>query len=225
MATLTTKFDMSQTVWYANTTTGQFQHKCPDCNDTRAWEATSPAGGVFSVPCPRCSVQYSAHDELRLAYTKFVPAVRSLTIGQIKASTEIGEGYDAGNSYMCLETGVGGGSVYRERDLFATEAEALVAAHAKADAANTDQGSWVARQYDKTARFSDYQFSEARSEAARDRARRYGVRVGYLFEELETAETLDEVRSSVERWRETPDEDLAELISDRAALFLATGEA
>lgn len=216
MATLTTKFDIGQTVWHANTTTKEFRHKCPDCNDTRAWEAKSPAGSVFAIPCPRCSVQYSAHDELRLKYSKFVPAVQSLTVGSIKASTEIGDGYDAGNTYMCHETGVGSGSVYRERDLFASEGEALVAAQAKADVANADQGCWVAKQYNKTARFSDYQFSDARSEAACDRARMYSIRVGYLFEELTDANSLDDVRASVDRWREMPDEDLAALLAERS---------
>lgn len=216
MATLTTKFDVGQTVWYANTTTQEFQHKCPDCNDTRAWEAKSPAGGVFAIPCPRCSVQYSAHDELRLKYTQFVPSVRALTVGQIKASTAVGDDWDAGNSYMCHETGIGSGSVYRERDLFATQEEAHAVSLIKAGIANSDQGCWVAKQYNKAARFSDYQFSEARSEAACDLARMYSIRVQYLFEEIKDAERLDEVRAAVERWAETSGEDIEALLATRA---------
>ena len=216
MATLTTKFDIGQTVWHASTTTQQFRHKCPDCNDTRAWEAKSPAGGVFGIPCPRCSVQHMTNDELRLEYTKFVPSVRQLTIGQIRASTIIGDGYDAGNSYMCCETGIGSGTVFNERDLFATKEEAYAAAEIKAAATNSDEELWVAKQFNKTARFSDYQFSDAQSEAARDRARRYSYRVQYLFEDLKEAESLEQVRSAVELWQETSGEELTELLASRA---------
>lgn len=217
MATLTTKFDIGQTVWHANTTTQVFQHKCPDCSDARAWEATSPAGGVFRIPCPRCSVQYTSNDELRLNYTKFVPAVRPLTVGQIKASTAIGDDWDAGNSYMCCETGIGSGSIYRERDLFATEAEALTAAEAQAAIKNSNEDFWVAKQFNKTARFSDYQFKDALVEAAWDKARNYGYRVQYLLDDLKEADTIAQVREVVERWQEVPGEELEAIASARNA--------
>ena len=45
-------------------------------------------------------------------------------------TTELEAG--AQTSYMCEETGIGSGALWRERDLFLTPAEAQVAADAKA---------------------------------------------------------------------------------------------
>lgn len=129
MAVIETKFSVGDTVWHASTATEKKQHPCPDCLDSREWKAISPAGDEFNFRCPRCSANYVARDELSLAYTASVPAVRKLTIGSVRYDSHDtwGEGKSPA-SYMCEETGVGGGSVYNEDRLFATEAEAQVAA-------------------------------------------------------------------------------------------------
>lgn len=208
MATLITKFDIGDIVWHAVTVTEKRQHTCPDCLGSRNWKAVSPSGGEFDVPCPRCTVNYQSDQSLSLAYTVMAPSARRLTVGQIKASTATGDDYDAGNSYMCLETGIGSGSIYREHDLFATEAEALSAAQIKADLTNQDPEFWVAKQYDKSVKFSDYELKDARTEAAISAARTARYAVGYLVDDLENADSLDEVKARIADWRDAPEPDL-----------------
>lgn len=202
MATLTTKFDMGDVVWHAFTATEKRQHPCPDCHDTRKWKAVSPAGGEFEVPCPRCAGGYQSDQSLSLSYSVFAPRAKRLTVGLIKASTATGDDYDAGNTYMCLETGVGSGSIYRENDLFATEAEALEAAKVKADLTNQDPESWIAKQYDKSVAFAGYQLKDARMEAAVSAASAARYAVGYLIDDLESAYDLDDVKARIAAWRE-----------------------
>lgn len=202
MATLTTKFDMGDVVWHAYTATEKRQHPCPDCHDTRKWKAVSPAGGEFEVPCPRCAGGYQSDQSLSLSYSVFAPRAKRLTVGLIKASTATGDDYDAGNTYMCLETGVGSGSIYRENDLFATEAEALEAAKVKADLTNQDPESWIAKQYDKSVAFAGYQLKDARMEAAVSAASAARYAVGYLIDDLESAYDLDDVKARIAAWRE-----------------------
>lgn len=206
MAVLTTKYDMGQRVWRAHTTIEQKQHPCPDCLGTREWEVASPAGGAFKVECPRCAAGYQAERDLSLKYAWAEAAATPLTIGQIKASTEKGDEWDSGNRYMCLETGIGSGSVYPEASLFETEAEALAAAQVKADATNAKADHWIAQQYDKSLKFSDYQLRDARIASADRRRISAEVRIGMLLDDLADAETVEDVRERVERYREGPDQ-------------------
>lgn len=200
MATLTTKYDMGDTVWFATTEVERRRHECPDCKGARTWKAISPAGSEFEVPCPRCSTSYMGNHALSLDYSMFAPRARRLTVGQIRASTEKGDSFDAGNRYMCRETGVGSGSVYSEADLFPTEEEALAAAQVKASLTNQNPDFWIAKQFNETAKFCDYELKDAAMEAAQSASRAALSRVGYLIEDLTEAETLSEVKERLQRW-------------------------
>ena len=203
MATLTTKFDMGQTVWHANITTERRRHPCPDCLGSKVWTATSPAGATFEVACPRCSASYQSNCDLSLDYSWRVPSARKLTIGKINASTATGDDYDAGNRYMCAETGIGSGSIYNEDTLFETEAEALAAGQIKADAENANAEGWVAKQYDASVKFSDYELKDAQIKS--EWAGAYNVKASAhrLAEAIEDiAETNSDVREALEAWRE-----------------------
>lgn len=202
MAVIETKFSVGDVVWYANTTATKHQRSCPDCLGTRKWQATSPAGGTFEVECPRCSAGYQGNHALSLDYSQWTPLARRLTIGQVTASTAIGDSYDAGHRYMCHETGVGSGSVYREHDLFETEAEALATAETRAKVQNAEAGGWIAKRYAETARFCDYQLKDAAIEAADRQSREHHHAVQYLLEDIEGAYDLGEVKASIERFRE-----------------------
>lgn len=213
MATLTTKFSMGDVVWNASTTTGTFQHKCPDCDGARKWEARSPAGGVFAIPCPRCSVQYHGNDEMRLNYTKFVAHAEQRTIGQIRAIS----GPEPGVEYMCRETGIGSGNIYHERYLFETKEAALACAEAMAAAKNAEPTGWVAKQFNKTASFSDYQFESAKFAAEIQKTAAVRWKANWLIGDLEGCEDIDAVREEIQRWRDRSDDEWSELEA-RAAL-------
>lgn len=196
MATITTKYDIGDVVWFARLKTETKAHPCPDCLGALAWSATSPAGGVFSVDCPRCAASYQSSSALNLKYTVWAPDTQRLTIGSVQADTS-----DAGNKYMCLETGVGSGQVYGEDSLFSSEDEAWAEATAKAAENNANADGWVAQQYAKTVEFSDYQMKDAEMEAAKRRADRIINDARYLIEDIETSASMDEVAERIAAWR------------------------
>lgn len=198
MAVIETKFGIGDVVWHASIATVRKQHPCPDCLGSREWVAKSPAGGEFKVPCPRCTASYQGNQDLNLNYSQWTGSARRLTIGLIRAHA----GPDGQHEYMCRETGIGSGSLYRESTLFATEAEALASAEAQAAVNNADAEGWVAKQYSATAKFCDYELKDAVMEAGEDRVRRKLYDIGYLLEDLDNAETMDDVRQRIADWRE-----------------------
>ncbi|MDI3563525.1 hypothetical protein [Bradyrhizobium sp. Arg816] len=202
MATITTKFSIGETVYHAGTTTEKRRRPCPDCLGSKKWETTSPAGTKYTFDCPRCAAQYQSERDLALDYAQFAPCVSPLTIGSIQYNTAKGS-YDEGARYMCRETGIGSGSVYSETDLFASEAEALEAAKAKADVQNVET-PWVVVQYNKSLRLSDYQLSNAILELAKDeksRAHSLLWNISDLFGRIEEAADKEEILEAVEDYK------------------------
>ena len=203
MALLETKYSVGDTVWYAHTVSTVKQHPCPDCLDSRKWEAKSPAGGEFKFACPRCSAGYSGENDLSLKYTCFVAAVQRLTVGSVRvdtASTHWPERHRA-NTYMCNETGVGSGNVYDEESLFLTGDEAMQCAEAKASVQNTTN-PWVVKQFSKSLRISDYELSEARESTLQIQLRAVISDLKWLITYLEGAQSRDEILELVKRWEE-----------------------
>jgi len=199
MAFIETKYGVGDVVWAATTRTEQRQHDCPDCLGSRKWEARSPAGGVFAVDCPRCGDVYQSNRALSLKYTLFVPSAQKLTIGQVRAYS----GPDGKTEYMAHETGIGSGSLWYEDRLFPTQEEATAAAQAVADEQNSNPEGWVKKQYDETAKFSDYQLREASIAAADYRRIQAEVRVGMLLDDLDEAASVEEVKDLIATWRES----------------------
>ncbi|TGT76742.1 MULTISPECIES: hypothetical protein [unclassified Mesorhizobium] len=201
MATLTTKYSVGDTVYHASTTSERKRHPCPDCQGTRKWKATSPAGSEYEFSCPRCAASYNSDRDLTLDYSAYVPFVTRLTIGSIQYNTAIGS-YDSGARYMCYETGIGSGSVYDEARLFETEDEATKAAQAMADDQNVNV-EWVATLYDKTLKISDYQLENAALKLAHEAkfaARRMLYGMGDLFAQIKEASGKDEILEAVEAY-------------------------
>jgi hypothetical protein len=220
MATLTTKYSVGDVVYFASTTTEKKRHPCPDCKGVRKWKATSPAGGEYEFDCPRCSTSYNSDRDLLLDYSAFVPYVQKLTIGSIQVNTAKGA-YDEGARYMCVETGIGSGSVYDEARLFSTEDEATAAAQAIADGQNVSV-EWVVKQYDKSLRVCDYQIENAALKQAADakraaRSMLYGL--GDLFQQIKDASDKDEIIEAVEAYEEydwSRDKEEADMASEAA---------
>lgn len=189
MATITTKYSVGDVVYHASTVQTRKQHPCPDCNGTRKWKAQSPAGGEFEFACPRCSASYQSDRDLSLDYTAYAPIAGKLTIGSIQVNTAPGS-YDHGNRYMCIETGVGSGSIYDEARLFETEDAALKAARVMADEQNA-KTEWIITLYNRTLSLSDYQIESVKvkaAEEAKSRAHSMIWNIGYLFGEIREAD-------------------------------------
>ena len=202
MATLTTKYSIGDVVWRAGTTTERKQHPCPDCQGSRKWKATSPAGGEYEFRCPRCSASSTSDHDMSLAYTASVPIVQRLTIGSIQYNTEPGS-YDHGARYMCRETGVGSGSVYSEDELFETEEAATAAATAKA-ALQDASVEWIATLYNKTLEISDYELESGKLKQAKEVAawaRQLLWNLDDLFGRIGEAASKDEILEAVDDYK------------------------
>lgn len=198
MATITTKYSIGDAVFRAGTVTTKKQHPCPDCLGTKSWKASSPAGRDYSFSCPRCSASFHANNDLCIDYTAHVPHVEKLTIGQLRTETDHANKVQ----YMCLETGIGGGSVYNEGDLFPTEKEALKAAEIRAQLSNSSVG-WITKQYDKSLRISDYQLSDAILKHERDAFTSKRSKLSYIIDDIRDAISLEEVQRVIAKFDET----------------------
>lgn len=196
MNTIETKFGVGEVVYVASTVTTRKRHACPDCKGSGVWKAISPAGKEYEFACPRCNAAYMSNREASLDYTEFAGNVTRRTIGSIRTDSYD----DRPNSYMCVETGVGSGSIYYETDLFHTEAEAQ--AHADQQAAEQNVSvPWVGELYASTLKLSDYEIKDAAAKAAEDRATATVRAVGYLIEDIETCADMDQVRAEIEKYR------------------------
>ena len=107
------KFSIGDKVFIASVRTVRARHTCPDCGGTRVWKITSPHGDELDMDCPRCTRE-SYNSDLSLDYSKASVEVRQLTIGSVRLDTL---DKDCPIQYLCVETGVGSGSVYREEQL------------------------------------------------------------------------------------------------------------
>ena len=195
MAILTTKYDVGDVVWYADTVDTKRQHPCPDCLGARKWAVTSPAGTDYTVACPRCASQYLSNSDLSLNYEQAIPLVPQLTIGSVEFER-------GGPRYMAIETGVGSGRIYSETDLFATEEAAQFSAQVKADQINANAEGYIAKRYDRSLVFCDYQIDAAREKSAEARAERMANKIRWFLGDLDTCETIAEVKEEIEKFNE-----------------------
>lgn len=134
------KYSIGNIVYIADVRSTIHQHPCPDCLGATEWKITSPAGGEFTVSCPRCaSSSYwgGVRDIPQLKYQAWEPSTRRLTIGSIEAKTSGHFGSGPEVRYMCVETGVGSGSVYDENNIFETEDQAMDSAKIRSFEANS----------------------------------------------------------------------------------------
>lgn len=194
-----TKFSLGDVVWAAQTKTTTDTFDCPDCMGAKTWKAVSPAGGEYEFKCPRCSANYGPQHPLSLRYTKFEGYTQRLTIGQVRGAVggEVREPIE----YMCRETGVGSGALWKEDRLFATQAEAQAEADRLAEESNAGGVPWVKKQYDEQLALCDYELGEARSEEARKELRRARYAVDDLVTDMEDAVDLAEAKDAVERFQ------------------------
>lgn len=202
MDTLETKYNIGDVVYWATTVTEKRTRPCPDCAGTKKWKAASPAGGEYEFACPRCASSYISNRDISLDYHAYRPVASRLTIGSIQVNTAT-DSFNSGNRYMCRETGIGSGTVYREDDLFETEAEAIAAAQIVADQQNATVPHIVER-FNQTLEVKDYQLDSATLAQAKKvdlRTRSMLWNIEELFGAIDAAEDLDAVKEEVENYK------------------------
>jgi hypothetical protein len=119
------RFAKGDRVWVHRYTDGSTVEPCPDCLGLKIWWAVLPSGDWVVVDCSTCDKHYGPTGQKTTF--KYVPFVEQLTIGAV--GVEIHPRPEDGPiRYMCVETGIGSGSVYYERNVHATREEAMAAA-------------------------------------------------------------------------------------------------
>lgn len=124
---LISKYGIGDTVYLSRLNAEVIKVPCPVCNGTGRAEVV---GFAIKANCPACysSGYKPGFDESSLRH--YTRSVMPLTIGQVRVTATASRStlfMTEEVEYMCVETGVGSGSIYREHLLFATreEAEAL----------------------------------------------------------------------------------------------------
>jgi hypothetical protein len=141
----TPKYEIGQQVFAGCAQQITKRHQCPDCLGTKEWEATTPRGEVFHIPCGTC--QYGFFSEGTLQELVWTAEVRSLTIGSVQIDTA---DKDRVVAYMCRETGIGSGQVWPEHDLHLDHAAALLSGKVLASERNAVwQANEATRQADQ----------------------------------------------------------------------------
>lgn len=202
MAILETKYSVGDRVFHATTVTEKRTRPCPDCRGAKKWKALSPAGTEYEFACPRCSASYFSQRDLSLEYHEYAPHAVPLTIGSVRVNTA-DDAYDGGVSYMCIETGVGSGSVYREADLFPTKDEALKAAAEKAAGQNATVPH-IVEGFNRTLELKDYQLDSAVLSLAKKaelRSRSMLYNLEELFGAIEEASDIEAAKEAVEDYK------------------------
>jgi hypothetical protein len=118
------RFRLGDKVFYASAVSERTKFPCPDCKGEKVWKCIAPSGVEGTIACPRCSAYFRPQEIPSLDYLMWKPHVSELTVGQITATASRVYAVDDPISYMCHETGIGSGSVYRESLLCATREEA-----------------------------------------------------------------------------------------------------
>lgn len=202
----TPRYYIGQVVYAVQLTTMAHVYDCPDCLNSRFWIATSAAGEQHQISCPRCTAHYvGAPDSLpSLKYEKHVAGIRSLNIGSIRANTD-----DPAVEYMCKETGVGSGTLWKEGDLYPTPEEAEIIVNLKAAELNAIQAATP--EATRARRFADkYTLAGAEKELRRqaiytswEAARNWQEQISIYFPRRDDKERYNQLDS---RTREVSDE-------------------
>ena len=109
------KFDIGDQVFCARVIWGETSVECPDCLGTAEWKVTCPSGEEFKVRCNTCVSGYYSSGKVKIY--KDQEYIKILTVGSIRIDTNEKA---RPVSYMCVETGIGSGSIYYEENLFKT---------------------------------------------------------------------------------------------------------
>jgi len=128
-----TKFNVGDKVFLGRAEWTTEMVECPSCKGSGYWNVVGHGGefGTWQVSCQVCKDYQNWSDTARgrgqVKRSGRSAVVTLLTVGSIQLDTNREEE----TRYMCVETGVGTGTCWSEKDLFHTREEAQ--AHAEAE--------------------------------------------------------------------------------------------
>ncbi len=114
---------------------------CPDCFDTGEWAVTSPAGGTYTIGCPRCRGTVVMADLPPLVVERWVPDVTRYIITGIAVRTNPTD-WQPSVEYSCAgNQSIAEDKAFATRDEAMAEAERMAAARFVAVEASPKQSS------------------------------------------------------------------------------------
>lgn len=111
------KYKIGDTVFCASRLRQCKKIQCPDCLGQKAWSVTAPSGEAWETACGTCEHGYMGSLGV-IDRWEVDDYIQQLTIGSVQIDTA--NSPEETVRYMCLETGVGSGSVYYETRLHPT---------------------------------------------------------------------------------------------------------
>lgn len=190
--TLTSKYDVGAVVYQADVSEIIKPVPCPDCKETQKWEAHTPAGEVLEFACPRCTGW--RHDGVP-RQRAVLPVVTRMTIGSIRFDT-----HDGKVEYMCVETGVGSGTIHDESRLCESQesAEKVAASLCAARLLTVEKE----QPYQAAALAAECTFTSLAIEKEKVRRRQYQFRLedvqSAVFSDITDAELREQLRRDLE---------------------------
>jgi hypothetical protein len=113
----TPKYKIDDTVFCASRLRQCKKVQCPDCLGHKTWSVTAPSGETWETVCGTCERGYMGSLGV-IDRWEVDDYIQQLTIGSVQIDTA--NTPEETVRYMCLETGVGSGSVYYEPHLHPT---------------------------------------------------------------------------------------------------------
>lgn len=131
MTSLNAPFQKGEKVFVASYTSSERRMPCPDCNGSMKVKLVCHDGREEEVECTACKYGYEHRGTIEIF--DFSPLVEELTVGSIRYDD--GRSEESPWSFMCIETGVGSGTVHKPERMSKDREEALKIATVLADTA------------------------------------------------------------------------------------------
>lgn len=159
------KYKAGDTAWISRITSTTKEFPCPDCHGSRKWKVIAASGIEHEISCFRCCYNHGTRELVSLKYEAWTGYAELVHLAQIRIEWPSHE-YNTLKGPISYCSGIGGGSIYYEKDLYDTKEEAETIAKIKAEEENTKirtKPEVLQKQY-----FSNLTLNRATFQAAND---------------------------------------------------------
>ena len=153
MSLPTPKFEVGDKVYVGEVHMRESHITCTECKGTGAWKITTPKGSEFEIRCQACRQR----KERNISVWKATPEVARRTIGSVQIDTSD----EHPVKYMCKETGIGSGRVYKESKCFTSKEECLVALQPEVERQQAERDKRTQISVDYSTYIAEADFFEA----------------------------------------------------------------
>lgn len=110
---ITSKYNIGDTVLAGHVESTSYWETCPEC-DGKGYHKVE--GKDLTIRCKVCNTGESWQSSGKILRRTWAPLILTLTIGQVRGKATVGKIDEI--EYMCEETGIGNGKIWREEILY-----------------------------------------------------------------------------------------------------------